>query len=79
MPVRRSLTKLANLLKQAQQYTEAELLYKEALGQLMKALGANHKDLAPTMEGYADLLARTYREAEAEHMLACAHNLSAHS
>ncbi len=70
------LTKLANLLKQAEQYMEAELHYQQALDQLIKALGSDHKDLAPTMEGYADLLIRTYREAEAENMLTCARNIT---
>jgi tetratricopeptide (TPR) repeat protein len=70
------LTKLANLLKQSGQYMEAELNYQQALDQLIKALGPEHQDLAPTMEGYADLLVRTYREAEAENMLICARNLT---
>jgi len=69
------LTKLANILKQEHRFAEAELHYKEALDGLVKVLGATHKDLAPTMEGYADLLALTYREAEAEHMRACTRSL----
>jgi tetratricopeptide (TPR) repeat protein len=69
------LTKLANILKEAHHFDEAELHYKQALDGLIKVLGATHKDLAPTMEGYADLLALTYREAEAEHMRACTRSL----
>ena len=71
------MSKLADVLKASNQLSEAEMYYKEALDELIKTpLGANlHQDLAPTMEGYADLLARTYREAEAEHMLACVRSL----
>ena len=69
------ISQLANILKAQNKYTEAETHYQRALSSLMKLLGSNHPDLAPTLQGYADLLARTYREAEAEHMLACAENL----
>ncbi len=68
-------TKLAQILKAQLKYSEAESHYQQALDSLMKLLGSNHPDLAPTLEGYADLLAKTYREAEAEHMLSCAKNL----
>ncbi len=71
-----TVTKLGNILKIQGKYTEAEIHYKNALDILMKALGTNHPDLAPTLEAYADLLTKTYREAEAEHMLACAKNLT---
>ncbi len=69
------LTYMGHALKQTGQLVNAESYYKDALDRMMKAVGPNHPDLAPTLEGYADLLSRTYREAEAEHMLACARSL----
>lgn len=71
------LAKLAKVLTQAGQYNEAELDYSDALDKLIRALGPNHPDLVPTMEGYADLLIRTYREEEAENIMACARDLAA--
>ena len=70
------LTQTGNALKQSGQLTDAESFYKDALDKMIKVVGPNHPYLAPTLEGYADLLTRTYREAEAEHMRACARGLA---
>ena len=70
------ISKMADVLKMENKLTESETRYKAALDILMKSLGPNHPDLVPTLEGYADLLTRAYREAEAEHMLACARALT---
>ncbi len=75
----RFITTLANALKTENKYAEAEKHYKNALDILMKSLGPEHPDLAPALEGYADLLMLTYREPEAEHMLSCARTLTAKS
>jgi len=72
----RLTTKFADILKAEKKYTEAETNYKNALDILMKSLSPDHPGLAPTLEGYADLLMRTYREPEAEHMLICARALT---
>ncbi len=72
----RLITKSADILKIEKKHADSEAQYKEALDILMKALGPDHSELSPTLEGYADLLMSTYREQEAEHMLSCARALT---
>jgi len=63
---------LAEIMRQDGRYDLAEKNYKRALDIRTKTLGNNHPDVAHSLEGYANLLAATYREAEAEHMRICA-------
>ncbi len=57
------------LLYQAQgRYPEAEALYERSLAIGEKALGAEHPDVAQSLENYAALLRKTRRGAEAENM-----------
>ncbi len=54
-------------LYQAQgNYAEAEPLYQRSLAILEKALGAEHPNVATSLEKYAALLRKTGRDAEAE-------------
>ena len=53
-------------------FDQAEQYYKRALDIRTKVLGPNHPEVAHSLEGYALLLAATYREMEAEHMRVCA-------
>ena len=53
-------------------YELAEKNYKRAIDIRTKCLGPSHPDVAHSLDGYANLLAATYREAEAEHMRTCA-------
>ncbi|HMO21135.1 MAG TPA: tetratricopeptide repeat protein, partial [Candidatus Melainabacteria bacterium] len=58
---------------------QSEQFFKEAIDVRTRALGPQHIDLAESLQGYADLLKNNYREAEAEHMLACARAIIDHN
>ncbi len=63
---------LAEIMRHDGRFDQAETNYKRALDIRTKSLGPNHPDVAHSLEGYALLLAATYREMEAEHMKVCA-------
>ena len=46
-------------------FTEADSLYRRALGIAEKSLGSNHPDVAQTLADYALLLRKTKRKSEA--------------
>lgn len=71
---------LAEIMRHDGRFDLAETNYKRALDIRTKSLGPNHPEVAHSLEGYAMLLAATYREMEAEHMRVCAQAiLKAHS
>ena len=58
----------------------ADTNYNRAHDIRTKSLGPKQPEVAHSLEGYAMLLAATYREMEAEHMRVCAQAiLKAHS
>ena len=63
-----SLNNLAMIYHVQGKYTEAEQLYKCAIGVHEKALGPDDLDLATTLENYADLLRNMNREVQAFQM-----------
>lgn len=67
---------LAMLLHMAHNYNDAEPLYKQSIAIKTKVLGAAHPDVLRLLEGYADLLMKTHREAEAKHLQVCAQGMS---
>ncbi len=60
------------LLHMSHNFADAEPLYKQSIAIKTKVLGANHPDVMRLLEGYADLLLKTHREAEARHLQVCA-------
>ena len=58
--------RLAEALEGAGTVGEAELFYRKAVQSDEAAWGANHPNLAETLEGYAAFLQRTGREEEAD-------------
>ncbi len=60
-----SLNNLAELYLLQGRYTEAEPLYKRSLAIWEKALGAEHPDVATSLENYSALLRETGRGSEA--------------
>lgn len=67
---------LAMLLHMSHNFADAEPLYKQSIAIKTKVLGANHPDVMRLLEGYADLLLKTHREAEARHLQVCAQGMS---
>ncbi len=67
---------LAMLLHMSHNFADAEPLYKQSITIKTKVLGANHPDVMRLLEGYADLLLKTHREAEARHLQVCAQGMS---
>jgi tetratricopeptide (TPR) repeat protein len=63
---------LAEIMRHDGRYELSEKNYKRAIDIRTHSLGPNHPDVAHSLEGYAHLLAATYREAEADHMRICA-------
>ncbi len=63
-----SLNNLVELYHDQGKYTVAELLYKRLLTISEKALGAEHPDVAQTLENYAGLLREMWREEDASIM-----------
>ena len=60
--VGQGLNNLAGLYRTQGRYTEAEPLYKRALGIVEKALGPEHPHVAQGLENYAALLRDTGRD-----------------
>ncbi len=77
--VGRCLNALAMFYKAQGRYEEAEPLYKRAIAVTEQALGASHRHLAITLDGYASLLRLTHREAEASELEAQTHAIFAGS
>ena len=63
-----SLNNLAVLYGDQSKYHLAEPLYERALAIKEKAFGAQHPNVATSLENYAALLRETGREAEVEKM-----------
>ncbi len=63
-----SLNNLVELYHDQGKYTVAETLYKRLLTISEKALGAEHPDVAQTLENYAGLLREMWREEDASIM-----------
>ncbi len=58
----------AGVASQEPRHAEAEPLYKRSLAISEKALGAEHPDVAASLENYSALLRKTGRDAEAARM-----------
>jgi tetratricopeptide (TPR) repeat protein len=73
------LNNLGQLYFSQRRYEEAESSYRRALEIREKSLGPNHPDLAQTLNGYAALLKKTKRKAEAEALLTRANEIAKRS
>ena len=60
-----SLNSLAGFYNDQGRFAEAELFYRRALDILEKALGPRHPEVAASLEGYAQVLRKLKRKAEA--------------
>jgi tetratricopeptide (TPR) repeat protein len=67
---------LAMLHHMQNKYMEAEPLYKKAMTIRTKALGSKHPEVMRLLLSYADLLEKTHRQAEAEHLKQCIDGVS---
>ena len=65
-----SLSNLALLHVDLEQYSDAETLYEQALRIRKKALGPAHPEVATSLENYADLLGMLGRDEEAKELKA---------
>lgn len=65
---------LAMLFHVQEKFDRAEELYKKAMLIQTKTLGPKHPEVINLLGNYANLLHRTHRQAEAEHLRACANS-----
>jgi tetratricopeptide (TPR) repeat protein len=63
---------LAELARVKGDNVKAEELYLKAIDLKTKAFGGSHSEVAQSLECYATLLAKTFRDDAAEHMRSCA-------
>jgi len=63
---------LAELAKINGDSEKAEVLYLKAIEMKTKAFGGGHSEVAASLEAYANLLSKTYRDDAADHMRSCA-------
>jgi hypothetical protein len=70
------LTNSGQLYSRQHRYGNAESSDRRALDIRQTSLGLGHPDLAETLNGYAVLLKKTERKAEAEEMMARAREIT---
>ncbi len=69
------LFEVANDLIKKEDFKQAEPILQKAIDLRTKYLGANHVELVDPLKSMSVILLKTFRESEAEHILACAQKI----